>query len=279
MAIDISLRIRNLYHGLSKGHKRIANLVLREPSKVKDYSAARLANLAGVSEATVNRFVRNVGYSGYVEFKEAIVYELQARMKNEDKLVTPTDDQRRSDLLGRTLLMDAENIKNTVNHIDNIVFETVVNKTISTQRKFIIGFGNDALAAKMLFDNFNIMFDNVVLLTSSDDYFAQLISLTKHDQVIIFSVSDRSKAILGVAKFVRSKNANLLLIANHQSSPLVEYSNNMLVARSETLTFSESLSATFSLINALTFEIVKRDRKRITERYKQLQKIRAEFAK
>jgi predicted outer membrane lipoprotein len=41
----------------------------------------------------------------------------------------------------------------------------------------------------------------------------------------------------------------------------------------------DSYASVFGIINALTLEIVKKDRIRVTERYKQIQKLRTDFAK
>ena len=279
MAIDVSKRIRNVYHDLSKGHKRIANIVLRDPSKAKEYSSLRLANAAGVSESTVIRFIKTVGYESYVEFRQAIVNEMQSRMEQPEKIVTATKEVMRADLWKKTLAMDLGNVKYTIDHLDIHAFEDTVDLSIRSKRKYILAFGNDILPAKMLYDNFVTMFDDVTLLSSSDDYFAHLLSLTRGDQVIIFSISDKSKELSGLAKYVRSKKSSIVLITNHPSSPLAEYADYLIAARSETPSFMDSYASVFGIINALTLEIVKKDRIRVTERYKQIQKLRTDFAK
>ncbi len=279
MAIGISVRIRNIYHDLSKGHKRVANIVLREPSKAKEYSSLRLANAAGVSESTVLRFIKKVGFESYVEFRQAILNEIQARMDPNEKLVTPAPGVMRVDILKKTLAMDMSNIKYTIDHLDSRIFSDVVDLSIRSKRKYIVAFGSDALPAKLLYDNFVTIFENVTLLTSSDDYFAHLLSLVKNDQVIIFSVSDKSKSLLGLTKYIKSKKPDIVVIAGHASSPLAEYADYLMVARSETPSFIESFASVSGIINALTLEIIRKDRIRVTARYKQIEKLRTDFAK
>lgn len=279
MATDISKRIRNIYPSLSKGHKRLANIVLREPEKAKDYPCSRLAIAGEVSESTVLRFVKNIGYDSYSKFKDAILSEFQSRMDYSDKVVTATEGVMRADLMKRTLNMDVANIKYKIEHVDPSTFNAVVDLTIKSKRKFIVAFGNDALPAKLLFDNFVTIFENVSFITSNDDYFAHLLSLTKHDQVIIFSISDKSKALRGLTHFIKSKGTSIVLISNNKSAPLAEFADHILVAKSDTPSFSESFATTFGLINSLTLEIVRKDRVRVAARYKQIQQLRANFEK
>ena len=279
MAIGISKRIRNIYPGLSKGHKRIANIILQEPEKAKDYSFSRLALVCEVSESTLMRFVKTAGYSGYSEFNKAIRDELQSRMNFEDKLVKPTSGVMCSDLVKKTLNTDANNIKYTSEHMDLHAFNDIVDLSINSKRKFIIAFGNDVLPAKFLYDNFVTIFENVTMITSTDDYFALLLSLSRHDQVIIFSISDKSQGLLGLTRYIKSKGASIIVLADKQTSPLAEYADYLVVAKSETPSFMESFSSSFSIINALTLEIVKKDRVRVTQRYRMIQKLRNDFSK
>lgn len=279
MAIGISKRIRNIYSGLSKGHKRIANIILQEPEKAKDYSFSRLALVCEVSESTLMRFVKTAGYSGYSEFNKAIRDELQSRMNFEDKLVKPTSGVMCSDLVKKTLNTDANNIKYTSEHMDLHAFNDIVDLSINSKRKFIIAFGNDVLPAKFLYDNFVTIFENVTMITSTDDYFALLLSLSRHDQVIIFSISDKSQGLLGLTRYIKSKGASIIVLADKQTSPLAEYADYLVVAKSETPSFMESFSSSFSIINALTLEIVRKDRVRVTQRYKMIQKLRNDFSK
>ena len=279
MAIDISKRIRNVYPGLSKSHKRIANIVLREPEKVKEYPCSRLAIAAETSESTVLRFVSTIGYDSYTQFREAIYNEIQSRMDLSDKVVRATSGVMNADLMKKTINLDVNNLKYTLEHIDPYAFCAVVDFSIKSKRKYIVAFGNDALPAKLLFDNFVAIFEDVTLITSSDDYFARLLSLTKYDQVIIFSISDKSKGLIGLTRFIKSKNANITVIANNESVQLAEFADCVMVAKAETPSFAESYVSTFSLINALTLEIIRKDRVRITARYKQIQKLRADFVK
>ena len=69
----------------------------------------------------------------------------------------------------------------------------------------------------------------------------------------------------------------LILITNHESSPITEFTRLFIAAKSNSLSFGESLTAAVSVVNALTIEVMKRDRVRISTRNDQLKKIRSEY--
>ncbi len=277
MAIGILQRIRKVYHSLSKGHKRIANLILRDPSRFQEVSCLKIAQLADVSESTVIRFMNTIGYDSFIEFKSALKAETHNTMNEHERIIALSDGKFNNNLINQTLSLDIKNIRYSLADIDDKVMADFVDASIFSKRKFIIGFGNDELLARLLYNNFVTLFDNVYLLLSHDDHFSHLFSLSKSDQVIIFSASDVSKKLQGISRFSFNKNAIISLFANHESSPIAEYAKHLIVAKSSTLSFNESISAAASIINAITLEIVRKDRQRITKRHNQLNVIKTEY--
>jgi glucokinase len=62
-------RVQHLQHELSPAEQRVATLVLEHPRKVLSEPIAEIAKLADVSQPTVIRFCRSLGFSGLADFK------------------------------------------------------------------------------------------------------------------------------------------------------------------------------------------------------------------
>ncbi|MEN3276885.1 MAG: glucokinase [Massilia sp.] len=62
-------RVQHLQHELSPAEQRVAGLVLEHPRKVLSEPIAEIARLADVSQPTVIRFCRSLGFQGLAEFK------------------------------------------------------------------------------------------------------------------------------------------------------------------------------------------------------------------
>jgi glucokinase len=62
-------RVQHLQHELSPAEQRVAALVLEHPRKVLSEPIAEIARLADVSQPTVIRFCRSLGFSGLADFK------------------------------------------------------------------------------------------------------------------------------------------------------------------------------------------------------------------
>jgi glucokinase len=62
-------RVQQLQHQLSPAEQRVANLVIEHPRKVLGEPIAEIARVADVSQPTVIRFCRSLGFLGLADFK------------------------------------------------------------------------------------------------------------------------------------------------------------------------------------------------------------------
>jgi len=65
-------RVRAILPDLHPTERRLAEAVLDFPGDMAGYSASEIAELAKVSNATVSRFVRKLGYASYDEARKAV---------------------------------------------------------------------------------------------------------------------------------------------------------------------------------------------------------------
>lgn len=65
-------RVRASLSSLHPSERQLAETVLNFPGDMAGYTASEIAALAGVSNATVSRFVRKIGYQSYDEARKAV---------------------------------------------------------------------------------------------------------------------------------------------------------------------------------------------------------------
>jgi DNA-binding MurR/RpiR family transcriptional regulator len=68
-------RARPDYHA---SERRLAEAILTFPGQLASYNAGEIARMAGVSAATMTRFVRKIGYASFEEARQAVRREQQA---------------------------------------------------------------------------------------------------------------------------------------------------------------------------------------------------------
>ena len=76
MENEISLRIQAAYGDLRPSEKRVADHILEHMEELRSLSIDQLAKRCGVSQPTVVRMIKAMGFGGYKELRYAAVEEL-----------------------------------------------------------------------------------------------------------------------------------------------------------------------------------------------------------
>ena len=279
MAADISERIRAIYSTLSKGQKKIANAVLNDYDKVAYLTAAKLGNLVGVSESTVVRFADELGFEGYSQFQLAVQELVRIKLTPNQRIEITKQRIGRGDVIDNVMESDINKIKYTLERLDRKAFTDAVDSIISARTIYITGARSSEPIARHLSYNLSLIFDNVkfIVPTSSSEVFEQMYSINEEDVVIAFSFPRYSSKMINGIKFATQKNAKVVVFTDSDVSPLVEFSDCVLIAQSDMASFMDSLVAPLSIINAIIIEITARREKEITERFDALEKLWDEY--
>lgn len=88
----MAINIRSFSGSLTAANARIANFVLSNPETTSQLSIAELAQRIGVSEPTVIRFCRKMGYTGFRELRQDLIGSIrQQSVLPEVPAITSTD--------------------------------------------------------------------------------------------------------------------------------------------------------------------------------------------
>ena len=91
--------IRTQLDSLSKSEKKVALAVLEAPAATVSQNITALAKAAQVSEPTVVRFCRTLGYDGWHEFKLKLAQTLALALPQADE--SPLQDDLAADLVSK----------------------------------------------------------------------------------------------------------------------------------------------------------------------------------
>ena len=92
----LKFKIRSLIPELSRSEAAVAEYILNNSDDVINLSVSALADLCGVSEPTVIRACRTIGFSGYQALKIALIKSAKNVIEFNGEEVTAEDDMRRS---------------------------------------------------------------------------------------------------------------------------------------------------------------------------------------
>jgi len=276
---DLLEDIRSNYPKFSKGHKLIANYIINNYDKAAFMTALKLAQAVGVSESTVVRFATKLGFEGYPELQKVLQDLVKSKLTSVQRIDISKTKLTEGNILKNVLHSDMENIKLTLEEINQEDFSNVVESILAANRIYILGVRSSAALASFLGFYFNLIFSNVRLVhtTSVSEMFEQIVRATQGDVVIGISFPRYSKRIIKAMQFARSTGATVIAITDNNKSPIAEYAHYSLFARSDMASFVDSLVAPLSVINALIVAIGMKKQNEVYEIFNKLEKIWDEY--
>lgn len=276
---DLFSQIKNKLPEMSKGHKSIAGYILEHYDKAAFMTAAKLGATVGVSESTVVRMATELGFDGYPALQRALQDVMRNKLTSVQRIDVTSDQIGNSDIMEKVLNLDIERIRKTLEESSKEDFDSCVDKIMNSKTIYIIGARSSASLATFIKYYFNLIFPNVKLVTASteSEMFEQILRIDSNDVIIGISFPRYSNQTVTALKYAKTHGANVIAITDSKSSPLVPYSDNVLIARSDMASFVDSLVAPLSLINALIVAVSIRARDRVTETFEKLETIWDEY--
>lgn len=271
---DLMRLIQGKFIRLSKGQKLIAEYILKYYDKAAFMTAAKLGTSVGVSESTVVRFAIELGFSGYPKLQKALQELIKNKLTTVQRLELRNDYFSDGDALKGVLKADMENIRATLEKINQNTFEDVVKSIFEAQRIYIIGLRSSTAIAEFLGFYLNIILQNVKIVSYGiSDVFEQMINVGDGDLVIGIGFPRYAAKTIDALEFSRDRGAKVVALTDSLLSPLASKADYTLIAQSNMASFVDSLVAPLSVINALIIAVGMREKENISDVFGNLEKI------
>ena len=276
---DVLKLIDENYGGFSKGQKHIASYIKDHYDKAAYMTAAKLGTEVGVSESTVVRFVMELGFEGYPEFRRALLELIRSKLTAVQRIEVTNTLIGDADVLQKVLFSDIEKIKKTLDGIDKSAFDSAVRAIVDAKTVYIMGMRGSSYLAGLLNYSFRMISDNVRLIqtTSGGEAFEQMMSIDGNDVFIAISFPRYSKSIIRGVEFAKSRGADVIALTDSENSPIATHADQVLVAQSDMASFADSYVAPMSVINALIVAVSRECGDRFTERLHKLESVWDEY--
>ena len=263
----------------SKGQKRIANYILESYDKAAFMTASRLGKRVNVSESTVVRFAAELGYDGYPSMQKSLQKMIRNRLTSVQRIEVANDRIGDQNVLDMVLQSDIEKIRLTLEDIDRDSFDKATDAIVAARRIYIIGVRSSAAIATFLGFYFNLLFDNVAMITANtpSEVFESLLRVGEGDVVVGISFPRYSSRAVQAMNFARDRGATTIAITDSDASPLAVSSKYTLKARSDMASFVDSLVAPLSLVNALLVEVSRKKNEDLSKTFQTLEQIWEEY--
>lgn len=245
--------IHKKYDALAAKGRRLADFVLSSPDKAVFMTTRQLAAAAGTSEATVVRFVRQLGFKNYAVFintlRDFIDRDLtlveRGRMRH---LVAGSEDAE----LDRLINQDIRNIRSMHKNIDPAIVKAVRSALKSAPAVYVMGSRLSYSSAHYMGWTMAKIRANVCILNGSDRTSMDRMIFAPPGAVVVVIASSRyPNELIRLGKIPRRQGLCQILITDSTACPLVQFSDHVLITPQKSIPFLGSPLSMISLIHYL----------------------------
>ena len=246
---NILLTIQHSLSQLSKKEYVIADFILQHGKQVMTLSIHELAQQCDVSVATVVRFCRSIGLSGYPELKLALSAQTDADQQTIYEEIAPDDS---FEMLKDKL---TQRLTSTLSLTNDVLEEQPLLEAVqlieSTSQIIVFGLGASHIAAEDFFQKFSRIGKNVI--THSDIHLiTTLLSANPENKVLVLiSNSGEKTQIEQLENIAKSLQIPVIAVTGNQDSELAKQATVTLLHSALEVSGKIRTAATASLIAQL----------------------------
>jgi len=215
--------IRSAAPNMTPALTRVADYVLANAQAVLYQSITELGEEAASSEASVMRFCRELGFSGFQNFKLVLAQEL-ATQGQSNAPATAADAVQSLIETAKIALDETERL------LDRSILETVARELLAASQIEIFGVAASAITAQYL--EYKLTRLGLRARAVADAHLATMIAATCSPTSVHILVSSSGSTIdtVRVAEIAHSRGAKTIIITNRSKSPLAASSDHVLLA-------------------------------------------------
>lgn len=260
MKQNMMKRLVEQQHALTPKGRVLGKYILDNPRKAVFMTTKELAETCSVSEATVVRFVSQLGYDAYSAFQQALRDFVDTELTLLDRTDLSGVKGPGIDRLSRVLYEEMDNLKQFFESINMVDLNKVVDYLAESKTIYVIGSRLSYTFAYYLGWSLTKVRQNVHILKGSDSAAIDWLSIAEPGSLaVIIATSRYPNELIKLGKIVRRLDHTLLVITDSSLCPLTQFAHLSLIAPSKHIPFIGSPTTISCIINYLVLELASRN--------------------
>jgi DNA-binding MurR/RpiR family transcriptional regulator len=279
--IDFSQIISDNYKNLTKSEKRIANYLRKNQEESAFLSAGEIADRLGLSEATLVRFARTLGFSSYPAMRSVLQDAFRHRVTHSARLRGRLEDLRQGgDIFERLVVSEIDYLTQALETVDRQALQTTVKLLQSSQRIFVFGVGPSVSLVELLELRLGRFGRQVIPLTTAGrEILDPLMVMNERDLLLMIAFFDVSPTQQFVLDYAKEVNCPVILLTDTLGSIIGDKADVILAARRGPMAEFHSLVVPMTIINTLLLAYANEDRDQVISSLDKLDQIRERLKK
>jgi len=250
---DFGQIISEYYKSLTKSEKQIADYLRKNQDEAAFLPAGELANRLDLSEATLVRFARSLGFDSYPAMREILQENFRRRVTHSTRLRSRLDELREAgDIFERLVVSEMDYMTQSLESVSRAALQQAVNLMKDRKRIFIFGVGPSVSLVDLMKIRLERFGRQIIPLTTAGREFLEpLLSMTEQDLLFVICFFDLSPALQLVLDYARDANCPVIMLTDTLGSIIGDRADVVLSAKRGPVSGFHSLVVPMTIINAL----------------------------
>lgn len=225
--------ISNKYGDFRKSEMKVADYVLRNSDEVIHFSVSQLAESAHVSDPTVIRFCRALGFKGFQDFKIHLAQSIIPAVRTIHESMNEKEDA--PELIRKVFDANQEAIRRSLHTLNYSVVEKSIAALCTAEKIIFHGLAGSAAVAMDAHHKFFRI--GIPCEWYSDSHMAIMAGAMMAPRQVFVAISHSGSThdVIDAVKAANHAGATTIGIVSYEKSPLSKVAKNtLLVASSET---------------------------------------------
>lgn len=255
----LAARLKTVLPELTKSEARIAQWLLLNEAVAGMETGASLAARTGVSEITVSRFLRRIGFKGMAALKEALqVSGANLHVNSTDRYLRLLEGE-----LGTLIKRDAEAILGLGAQIGKPEWEAAIDRINDADEVFVTGFQTIRGLAEDFTRRLTIVRGSVRFVAAHDGGLAEWIPSRRREGerrcVILVDMVPYAREAEVIARLARERGMDLVVVTDELNTWAAAHTPYVFFAATKVGAFLESTGPLATILNLITHAVASRD--------------------
>lgn len=274
--IDFSQVITEHFADLTKSEKRIANYLRKHQEESAFLSAGEIAQKLGLSEATLVRFARTLGFNSYPAMRTVLQDNFRLRVSHSARLRGRLDDLRDGgDIFERLTVTEIDYLTQALESINRSEMAKAVEQIRSHERIFVFGLGPSVSLVDLMEIRLRRFGKDVIpLVNTGREMLEPLLTLNSKDLLFVICFFDQNPALKLILEYGKKVGCPIIMLTDTLDAILGDQVDVVLAARRGPIGEFHSLVVPMTVINAILLSIANEDQEKIMPMLDKLDSLR-----
>lgn len=273
---DFAQILSDCYSELTKSEKQIANYLRKNQEESAFLSAAELAELLDLSEATIVRFARTVGFDSYPAMRTMLQENFRNRVTHSTRLRSRLDDLREAgDLFEKVTISEIDYLTQALQTVDRKELNRAVAYMLEREHIYVFGTGPSISLVHLLNLRLTRFGKQVIPLTNAGrETLEPLPLMTENDLLFAIGFFDVNPTLQIVMDHANERSCPVILLTDTLGSIIGDKADVILAAKRGPVSTFHSPVVPMNIINVLLLEIAYQNQEEVIPNLDKLDELR-----